>query len=136
MSVGQLLMHCSSYGCGKAVRGFIRSEWDDPPDPKDGTSGADKHIPPASGLEGVGSMNEARTLLSTDHELAIQCLHEVDEDRLLSEKITAPWGGPPLTLFRHLLMMIAHLAQHKGQLFYYLKLMGKDVGSRDLWGWS
>ena len=30
--------------------------------------------------------------------------------------------------------MIAHLAQHKGQLFYYLKLMGKDVKTDDLWG--
>jgi hypothetical protein len=30
--------------------------------------------------------------------------------------------------------MIRHLAQHKGQLFYYLKLMGRDVDSSDLWG--
>jgi len=29
--------------------------------------------------------------------------------------------------------MIAHLVQHKGQLFYYLKLMGKDVSTADLW---
>ncbi len=23
MSMGQLLMHCASFGCGKAVRGFV-----------------------------------------------------------------------------------------------------------------
>jgi uncharacterized damage-inducible protein DinB len=38
------------------------------------------------------------------------------------------------SLFEHLLRMIAHLAQHKGQLFYYLKLMGKEVNTSDLWG--
>jgi hypothetical protein len=27
-----------------------------------------------------------------------------------------------------------HLAQHKGQLFYYLKLQGKPVNTTDLWG--
>ena len=27
-----------------------------------------------------------------------------------------------------------HLAQHKGQLIYYLKLMAKSLGTRHLWG--
>jgi hypothetical protein len=30
--------------------------------------------------------------------------------------------------------MSVHLNQHKGQLFYYLKLMGEDVKTEDLWG--
>jgi hypothetical protein len=30
--------------------------------------------------------------------------------------------------------MIQHLAQHKGQLFYYLKLQGKPVNTAHLWG--
>jgi len=30
--------------------------------------------------------------------------------------------------------MIQHLNQHKGQLFYYLKLQGKPVSTPDLWG--
>jgi hypothetical protein len=37
-------------------------------------------------------------------------------------------------LSQQLLRMIAHLAPHKGQLFYYLKLVGKDVKTGDLWG--
>ncbi|MGE5806101.1 MAG: DinB family protein, partial [Ignavibacteria bacterium] len=62
------------------------------------------------------------------------CIAETDEDEFLTKKIIAPWGGPEIFLFQHLLLMIAHLAQHKGQLFYYLKLMGKDVNTSDLWG--
>lgn len=27
MSLGQLLMHCSSFGCGKAIQGFVTGEW-------------------------------------------------------------------------------------------------------------
>jgi len=46
----------------------------------------------------------------------------------------SPWGGPEVTLFQHLYHMIGHLGQHKAQLFYYLKLMGKDVNTGDLWG--
>jgi hypothetical protein len=30
--------------------------------------------------------------------------------------------------------MVGHLAQHKGQLFYYLKLQGKPVNTAHLWG--
>jgi len=30
--------------------------------------------------------------------------------------------------------MIGHLATHKAQLFYYLKLQGKPVNTGHLWG--
>jgi len=30
--------------------------------------------------------------------------------------------------------MVNHLNQHKGQLFYYLKLQGKAVNTMHLWG--
>jgi uncharacterized damage-inducible protein DinB len=59
---------------------------------------------------------------------------KLEEAELLANRFTAPWGGSELSLFQHLLLMIAHLAQHKGQLFYYLKLMGKDLNTSDLWG--
>jgi uncharacterized damage-inducible protein DinB len=58
----------------------------------------------------------------------------VEEAKLLAERLIAPWGGPEVSLFQHLLLMIVHLAQHKGQLFYYLKLMEKDLNTADLWG--
>ncbi|MBZ5572905.1 MAG: hypothetical protein LAO09_13620 [Acidobacteriia bacterium] len=52
----------------------------------------------------------------------------------MTKIFVAPWGGCEVSLFQHLLQMIAHLNQHKGQLFYYHKLIGKDVNTRDLWG--
>jgi hypothetical protein len=80
MTVGQLLMHCANFGCGKAVQGFVTGDWGVPDGSGAEVSEADQHLP------------------------------------------------------QHLSFMIDHLAQHKGQLYYYLKLMGRDVGTGDLWG--
>jgi len=30
--------------------------------------------------------------------------------------------------------MVAHLEMHKSQLYYYLKLLGRDVNTSHLWG--
>lgn len=132
MNMGQLLMHCASCGCGKAVQGFLRGDWGVP----DGAAGvgADAHVPPAAALPSVASVRQALELLEADRVLTLQCIAETQDADLLAHHVAAPWGGPALSLFQQLLHMIAHLNQHKGQLFYYLKLMGKDVGTSDLWG--
>ena len=56
MTVGQLLMHCASFGCGKAVQGFVRGDWGIPetagPEPLDAT----QHVPPAEALTSVESV--------------------------------------------------------------------------------
>jgi hypothetical protein len=132
MTVGQLLMHCASFSCGKAVQGFVRGDWGAADDAVD--AGADAHQPPAAALPCVANVGQALELLEADRALTLQCIAETREADLLARSITAPWGGPALSLFQQLLHMIAHLAQHKGQLFYYLKLMGQDVGTSDLWG--
>ncbi len=130
MTVGQLLMHCASFGCGKAVRGFVSGEW-----PTEAHSDqAEVHVPPASSLPGVSSVQEALDLLTEDRRATLSGIAAAGESNLLSRQITAPWGGRELSLFQQLLEMLKHLAQHKGQLFYYLKLMGKAVDSHDLWG--
>ena len=129
MSISQLLMHCSSFGCGKAVQGFVTGNWGTP-EPME----AEQHVPPATALPGVESVEQALDLLEDDRRLALRCIEDVNETDLLTKQIIAPWGGLEASLFQHLSLMIAHLAQHKGQLFYYLKLMGKDVSTADLWG--
>jgi uncharacterized damage-inducible protein DinB len=135
MTVGQLLMHCANYGCGKAVQGFVKGEWDLTEDAElHDLDVEQQHIPPPAALSYVESVGQALELLLADRRLALRCIGEVEEADLLAKRFTAPWGGPELTLFQHLSLMIAHLAQHKGQLFYYLKLMGKDVNTSDLWG--
>jgi hypothetical protein len=130
MTVGQLLMHCGSFGCGKAVRGFVSGEWpiEVPGEP------ADAHVPPTASLPAVSSVQEALDLLTEDRRLTLSCIAAAGEPSLLSRRTAAPWGGPELSLFQQLQEMLKHLAQHKGQLFYYLKLMGKTVDSHDLWG--
>ena len=130
MTVGQLLMHCATFGCGKAIRGFVTGDW--------GTGAEDSvgqgHVPPAEALPSVTTVRQALDLLAADRQLAAGCIQAAGETNLWERRVAAPWGGPEMSLFQQLLHMIAHLAQHKGQLFYYLKLMGRDVKTEDLWG--
>jgi DinB superfamily len=134
MSVGQLLMHCASFGCGKAVRGFVAGDWGLPQGTEVNDLPPNAHVPPPAALPGVESVEQALELLSDDRDLTLNWIAAAGKGSLLERRAVAPWGGPELPLFQHLLHMIAHLAQHKGQLFYYLKLMGKDVRTVDLWG--
>jgi uncharacterized damage-inducible protein DinB len=134
MTVGQVLMHCANFGCGQGVQGFVKGDWGLPDAVKAEDVGAEENLPQASAMPSVESVQQALELLSNDRHLALSCIEETEETELLAKRLTAPWGGPEASLFRHLLLMIAHLAQHKGQLFYYLKLMGKDLNTGDLWG--
>lgn len=134
MTLAQLLMHCASFGCGKAMLGFVHGDWGSPGDQGLGGEEEVVHLPPAEVMPSVECVEEALDLLTADRLLALRCIDEVRDDDLLGKKMSAPWGGREQTLFQHLYMMIAHLAQHKGQLFYYLKLLGKDVRTEDLWG--
>ncbi len=134
MTIGQLLMHCASFGCGKAIQGFVKGDWGMPEglEPKD--FNAVQHVPPVAMLPSVDSVKQALELLENDRNLALRCIEETKEAEFLVRKFTAPWGGSEVSLFQHLMLMIAHLAQHKGQLFYYLKLIGNDLNTSDLWG--
>jgi hypothetical protein len=128
MTTGQVLMHCATAGCGRAAHGFVTGEW-----PIVNASPDDAHVPAARVLPSVTSVAQAAALLAEDRELAMTSIRAAGESALHERMIVAPWGGPQLPLFQHLLHAIAHLSQHKGQLFYYLKLMGEDVTTRDLW---
>jgi uncharacterized damage-inducible protein DinB len=129
MTMGQLLMHIASYGCGKAIQGFVTGDWG----PEIQETGAEVHVPPPAALPTVVSVVQALDLLADDRRLSMDCLAATGDLNLLERRVAAPWGGPELPLFQQLLHMIAHLAQHKGQLFYYLKLMSKGVNTDDLW---
>ena len=128
MTMGQLLMHGACFGCGRAIQGFVEGDWGPAAD-----ASGDVHVPPPAALPSVASVRQALELLAEDRRLALRCLAAVDDADLFDRRVAAPWGGGERPLFQQLLHMIAHLAQHKGQLFYYLKLMGKDVSTADLW---
>jgi hypothetical protein len=133
MTAGQLLMHSAS-ALGMSFQGFLTGDWGLPEGVRFEDMKPEDMLPPASALPTVQSVDEAVELLAKDRELALQLLAQVREEELLTRMLAAPWGGPPLTLFQQLFNMIAHLGQHKAQLFYYLKLMGEDVNTADLYG--
>lgn len=133
MTVGQLLMHCT-IACGASLKAFITGDWGLPEGVRFEDLPPEAMLPPASKLPSVESVEQALQLLAADREVARQQLVALDESRLLGERFPAPWGGRPLTLFQHLSNMIGHLEQHKGQLFYYLKLRGQDVNTANLYG--
>lgn len=130
MTVGQLLLHCTD-ALGKTWKGFATGDWGMPVDPAEAAQ--DEMMPPAERMPSVASVAEALQLLAADRDLAMQVLSDVSEERLAGEKTAPPWGGPERTLYQHLNEMIWHLGQHKGQLYYYLKLQGKDVNTMHLW---
>jgi hypothetical protein len=134
MTMGQLLMHCASFSCGKAIQGFVKGDWGLPEGIRVQDLPPVDHVPPVATLPSVQTVDQALELLAEDRSLALSCIAEAGEKNLMNWRSRAPWGGPEASLFQHLLHMVAHLAQHKGQLFYYLKLMGKDLKTGDLWG--
>lgn len=75
----------------------------------------------------VESVDEARRILAEVRDLSMKLHSNVNDERLLGQRSAPPWGGPARTLFQHCNEMVWHLGQHKGQLFYYLKLQGKPV---------
>jgi uncharacterized damage-inducible protein DinB len=130
MTVGQLLQHCTN-ACGMTVQGFITGDWGMPMDPAEMPEG--EMMPPAEKMPSVKTVDEAIRLLSEDREMALKLFSEVSEERLANERSAPPWGGPERSLFQHVHEMIWHLGQHKGQLFYYLKLQGQPVNTMHLW---
>ena len=129
LNVGQLLKHCSE-ACGTTVKGFVTGDWGFPTD----VPPEEAKQPTAESMATVSNIEEALKLLEEDKKLAFEMFDKAGEERLINERSAPPWGGPERTLFQHCHEMIGHLQQHKGQLFYYLKLQGKDVNTMHLWG--
>lgn len=130
MTTGQLVKHLTE-SCGVAFRGFIAGDWGLP-------AGTDinvlSQLPPAEALPAIGSVAEAKRLLDADRQLAFEMLASCAEEALANDNAPAPWDPSEIVLGHRLLQMVDHLKQHKGQLFYYLKLQGKPVHTGDLWG--
>jgi len=92
-------------------------------------------MPPAEKMPAVESVDQARKLLAEDRALTLKMIEQAGEQELANRQVAAPWApSAPEVLGRHMLFMAEHLNQHKGQLFYYLKLQGKPVKTTDLWG--
>ena len=135
MTTGQLLMHLTS-ACGACCKGFVTGDWGMPDgvEPGDCPEG-ESMLPPAEALPTVESVAQARELLAADKKLALAMVAQAGEADLQNKRIAAPWDpGREMPLGQNLLGMVLHLQTHKAQLFYYLKLMGRDVNTMHLWG--
>lgn len=131
MTVGQLLRHLTD-GCGAAMRGFVTGDWGMPPE---GEVPPEEMLAPAEKLPTIASVAECKRLLAEDKALALEMLARCTEDELANKQVVAPWSPDhPMSLGYSFLQMVTHLASHKAQLFYYLKLQGKPVHTGHLWG--
>lgn len=134
MTVGQLLHHITD-ACGAGCKSFVTGDWALPDGRKFEDLSPQEMIPPAEMLPAIKSVEEARKLLSEDVALARKMVEQAGESDLGNRMIAAPWTPSiQCALGWHLHQMIQHLNQHKGQLFYYLKLQGQPVSTVDLWG--
>lgn len=130
MTTGQLLEHITS-SCGYVFRGFVSGEWKMP----DGTDMAD--APPdemmtAEAMPSAESAEAAAAALRADKEMSLGLLEQADGR--FDDPTPAPWNPQPAPLGQQMLMGVNHLNQHKGQLFYYLKLQGKPVNTMHYYG--
>ena len=136
MTTGQLLTHLTT-ACGFCCRAFVTGDWGPPPS-TEGADGVeaptDEELPAAGAMAGAASVAEVRELLESDRKVTLAMILEAGEEDLASKLVAAPWNPSAVPLGRQFLMSIAHLSSHKGQLFYYLKLQGKQVDTGTLWG--
>lgn len=133
MTTGQLLRHLAD-GCGAAFKGLATGDWGMPPDIDPSQLKPEDMLPPAEKMPTVSSVDEARKLLSNDKPLAMDMLAQVSDEDLANKPAPVPWDPSEMVLGHRMLQMVDHMNQHKGQLFYYLKLQGKPVNTGDLWG--
>jgi hypothetical protein len=133
MTTGQLLRHLAD-GCGVAFKGFVTGDWGMPPDFDPSQMKPEDMLPPAENMPTVVSVDEARIMLNNDKRLALEMLEGVTDEELDTKPAPAPWDPSQTILGHRLLQMVDHTNQHKGQLYYYLKLQGKPVNTHHLWG--
>ena len=135
MSMGQLLMHMTD-ACGSTFNGLISGAWDIREEFPINELEMQRIFPSANMLPSVDSTTDARKLLANDRKLALKSLKKCTETDLSGKYAPAPWTRTPMILGQRLLHMVYHLNQHKGQLFYYLKMTGRSVSTCDLYGMS
>ncbi|UCF77851.1 MAG: DinB family protein [Candidatus Eiseniibacteriota bacterium] len=133
MTMGQLLLHITG-SCGVCCKGFVTGDWGFPEGVDPSSLPPEEMLPPAEKLPSVQSVAEAKKLLAEDKKLALQMIAKAGEKDLAGKMCKAPWDATEVVLGRHLLGMIGHLALHKAQLFYYLKLQGRPLNTGHLFG--
>jgi len=132
-TTAQLVKHTTE-SCGMTFKGFVTGDWGVPEEVDMSKMPLEEMLPTAEKGEAVKSIQEAKKLLSFDKQLALDMLGQCSDEDLNTKPTPAPWDPRPTVLGIRLLEMCNHLESHKGQLFYYIKLYGKPVGTLQLYG--
>jgi len=134
MTMGQLMFHLTG-SCGACCKGFVTGDWGMPEGVSYEDMAPEDMLPPAEKLPTVDSVAQAREMLAADKVVALEMVARAGEADLDSKMVAAPWApAMNFVLGKHLLHMVQHLVQHKTQLYYYLKLMGRPVNTGHLYG--
>jgi len=133
MTTGQLVKHLATC-CGPTFRGFVTGDWGMPDDFDPSKLKPEDMLQPAEAMATTDSVAAAREELAEDKALTLEMLAKISDDDLDNKPAPAPWDPRPMILGHRLLAMVLHVMQHKGQLYYYLKLQEKPVNTGDLWG--
>ncbi len=133
MNVGQLLRHTSS-ACGGPVKGYVTGDWGMPVGVDPTKLSFEEIVPPVDKLLPVSSVNDAKERLANDKKSAFMYLGQYSEHDLDTKMVMASWDPKDAPLGQRLIESAMHLNQHKGQLYYYLKMQGKPVHTGHLWG--
>jgi uncharacterized damage-inducible protein DinB len=133
MTVGQLLMHVA-VGTGPAFKAVITGDWGLPEGKDPSEMSEEEMLPPAEKMPAVETVDQAKQLLQKDMQETLDYLSRATDERLENEPAPVPWDPTGIPLGYRLLQFVIHLNQHKGQLFYYLKLQEKPVSTQHLWG--
>lgn len=133
MTTGQLVMHITN-ACGASCKGFVTGDWGLPEGVSMDDMSPDEMLPPAEAMPTVEGVAQAKELLAADKEVALAMVAQAGEDALENQSAPAPWDPSDVKLGHRLLSMVGHLNNHKGQLYYYLKLQGKPVNTMHYYG--
>lgn len=133
LTTRQLLFHITN-ACGSSIKGFVTGDWGLPEGLDFANMTPEEMLPPAESFPGVDSIEQAQQLLAEDKAIALEMLNSVTEEQLATQIAPAPWDTMEFPLGVRMLQMVDHLKQHKGQLYYYLKLQGQPVNTGDLYG--
>jgi len=133
MTTAQLLKHITE-SCSGAFKGIVSGDWGMPEGVDMSQLPPEEMLPPAEKLPTLSSTAEAKRWLAEDRRGALEILSTLSEEKLATAKAPVPWDSTEMILGHRLLQMVEHMKQHKGQLFYYLKLQGKPVHTGHLYG--
>jgi len=133
LNIGQLALHMTN-ACGSSIKGFVSGDWGMPEGADFENMTPEEMLPPAETYPSVSSIAEAKSLLAEDKKLSLDLLKKCTDEDLRTKQAPAPWDPRDMVLGHRLLDMVDHLKQHKSQLYYYLKLQGKNVNTTHLYG--